>query len=300
MHTDQFILAATNPVRRSNRLALIAPLALSLLLPATALAEQGTISSNGVQIHFVDEGEGETVVFLHGFAGSSDMWSAIGLTPMSNFRTIALDARGHGSSGRPDDASAYGLTMVDDVVAVMEARGVTKAHFVGYSMGAETALKLAVIHPDRVASLVIAGSGWSGDTEAEAYGFVSGALSETETFGSFMAAMAPPDQTMPPEAQAAMLELLAAHGIDPMQSARPLAAVAAALPEIIDLDAAELSTITVPVLGLAGRDDPEHDNVARLAGPLPNFTFVSIEGADHLMAPLSPDFASAVSEFLGN
>ncbi|WP_297103008.1 alpha/beta hydrolase [uncultured Devosia sp.] len=300
MHTDQFILAATNPVRRSNRLALIAPLALSLLLPATALAEQGTISSNGVHIHFVDEGEGETVVFLHGFAGSSDMWSAIGLTPMSNFRTIALDARGHGSSGRPDDASAYGLTMVDDVVAVMEARGVTKAHFVGYSMGAETALKLAVIHPDRVASLIIAGSGWSGEAEAEAYSFVSGALSENETFGSFMAAMAPPDQDMPPEAQAAMLELLAAHGIDPEQPTGPLAVVAAALPEIIDLDAAELSAITAPVLGLAGSDDPEHDNVARLAGPLPNFTFVSIEDADHLMAPLSPDFASAVFDFLGN
>jgi len=300
MHTDQFVHSTTNSSRRRARLAIIAPLALSLLLPATALAEQGTISSNGVQIHFVDEGEGETVVFLHGFAGSSDMWPAIGLTPMPNFRTIALDARGHGNSGKPDDASAYGLTMVDDVVAVMEARGVAKAHFVGYSMGAETALKLAVIHPDRVASLVIAGSGWSGDAEAEAYGFVSGALAQTETFGSFIAAMAPADQDMPPEAQAAMLQLLGAHGIDPEQPARPLAAVAAALPEIIDIDAVKLSGITMPVLGLAGSDDPEHDNVARLAAPLPNFTFVRIEGADHLMAPLSPDFSSAVIDFLGN
>ncbi len=282
-------------------LALIAAVTVGLALLSTdAMAEEGTISSDGVAIHFADEGAGETVVFLHSFAGSSKLWPASGLMPLDGFRTIAIDARGHGDSGKPESVDAYGMEMIEDVVAVMDARGVASAHVVGYSMGAETALKLAVTHPDRVSSLVVAGSGWSGEEEAGLYGFIAGALSEVDSFGDFMAAMSPPEEELPPEAAEAMGALIAAHGMDPAQAAAPLAAVSASLSEIISLDTTELATIEVPVLGIAGSEDPESGNVAKLAEALPEFTFVSIEGADHLAAPLTPEFAAAVTSFLGD
>jgi pimeloyl-ACP methyl ester carboxylesterase len=301
MHATLTNLFSVNSLRNKFRFTMIAPLALSLALhTTTALAETGTINSNGVNIQYVDEGEGEVVIFLHGFAGSSEMWRAIDLMPMEGFRTIAFDARGHGASDKPDSVDAYGFALVDDIVALMKARDVPEAHFVGYSMGGETALRLAVSYPERVSSLVVAGSGWSSAEQAAAYSFFSAALAESYSFGDFMAAMGPADQDLPPEAMEAMGALLAAHGIDPAQSATPLSAVAAGLPEIISLDVSELATITVPVLGIAGTEDPESDTVAALAEVLPDFTFFSIDGADHLMTPVSPEFASAITGFLND
>ena len=273
-------------------------LSLSLLLTSAAIAETGSFDSAGVPIHFVDVGNGEAVIFLHGFAGSSDMWSAIGLMPLDGHRTIAFDARGHGRSGKPEDASAYGDALVDDVIRLMDERGVAAAHVVGYSMGAETALALATEHADRVLSVVAAGSGWSGEAEAQSYTFIASALAEAGSFGAFMAAMTPPDQDVPPEAEAAAMALLAAHGIDPGQSAAPLAAVAEGLPEIISIERADLAALAVPVLGIAGANDPERPNIEALATVVPEVTIRVIDGADHLAAPLAPEFAEAVIEFL--
>ena len=117
--------------------------------------------------------------------------------------------------------------MVDDLAALLEDRGIDAAHIVGYSMGAETALAFAVEHPERVLSLTVAGSGWSGEAQAGTYGFVAQALSGSATFGGFMAAVAPKGVELTPEAQAGMMALLTGHGIDPRQQTAPLAAAAA-------------------------------------------------------------------------
>lgn len=278
-----------------------ATLALSLaLLSSAAVAETGQLDSNGVPIHFIDEGSGEPVIFLHGFAGSSDLWPTVGLLPLDGFRTIAFDARGHGKSGKPTDPAAYGRELVDDVIRLMDARGVEAAHIVGYSMGAETALALATEHGDRVLSIVAGGSGWSGEAEAQSYGFIASALAESGSFGEFMAAMAPPDQELPPDAAAAMMELLGAHGIDPAQLAAPLAAVAAGLPEIISIEASALGSVAVPVLGITGENDPERANVEALAEALPTVTITVVAGADHLTTPVMPAFVEAVTSFLSD
>lgn len=297
-------LTQHNPIsisRRLRKLVFAAPLGLAVAFsPLAALAETGIHNADGVDLHFVDEGTGEAVIYLHGFAGSSDMWSAVGLLPLEGFRTVAFDARGHGRSDKPEEAGDYGARLVEDVIGLMNARGIEQAHIVGYSMGAETALALAANHHDRVLSVVAAGSGLSGEPEAQAYGFIAGALAEVDTFGSFMASMAPPDQELPPEAQAAMLDLLSAHGIDPGQPAASLAAVAASLPEIISLDAKILGTIEVPVLGIAGEEDPERGNIEALVDALPSATVTVIAGTDHLTAPVDPEFAQAVTAFLAN
>lgn len=278
---------------------LAAPLTLAITsVPITALAESGTFRVGDVNIHYADEGEGEAVVFLHGFAGSSDMWSAVGLMPIHGFRTLAADARGHGRSTKPEDASSYGAELVGDVIRLMDERDIEQAHVVGFSMGAETALNLVTAYPERVLSVVAAGSGWSGEAEAQSYAFIASALGQTDTFGGFMADMAPPDQELPPEAAEAMMELLGAHGIDPAQSAAPLSAVAASLHEIISIEAAALAGIDVPVLAIAGSDDPERANVEALAEVIPDVTVTIIPDADHLMTPVSPEFTAAIIAFL--
>ena len=295
MHVRHF-----TPMSAARAALTIAALGLTLNLSSAALAEPSTFDSAGVPLHVVDNGSGETVVLLHGFAGSSDLWSAAGLMPLEGFRTIVFDARGHGRSGKPEAAADYGTALVDDVIRLMDARGVDAAHIVGYSMGAETALKLVTAHPDRVLSVVAAGSGWSGAAEAQTYGFIASTLAEVDSFGAFMAAMAPPDQELPVDAQAAMMEVLTAHGIDPAQASAPLAAAAARLPAIISIEASALDAISVPVLGIAGADDPERANVEALAQAIPTASVTIIEAADHLTAPLTPAFAEAVTGFLAD
>lgn len=268
-------------------------------LPFAALADQGRFTNDGVTIHYTDEGTGPAVVLLHAFAGSSALWQTAGLAPRDGLRTITYDARGHGASDKPTDPDAYGAQMVDDLAALLEARGVAQAHIVGYSMGAETALNFAALHPEKVLSLTVAGSGWSSEPEAATYGFIAGALTEAENFGAFMAAVAPADAPdLTAEEQAGMMALLAGHGIGLDQPAAPLAAVAAGLPEIIELTAEDLARFDFPVLGLAGSADAERANVEKLGDAIADFRFVEIPGADHLMAPLTPAFTEAVAGFL--
>lgn len=269
------------------------------MLPLAGFADQGRFLSDGLEIHYTDEGTGPAVVFLHAFAGTSALWQSAGLAPLDGLRTVTFDARGHGASGKPTDQEAYGQQMVDDLAALLADRGLGEAHIVGYSMGAETALAFAARYPEKVLSLTVAGSGWSGEAQAGVYGFISGALSHAATFGDFMAAVTPKGtETLTPGEQAGMLALLAGHGIDPGQPSAPLAAVAAGMPQIIDLTAEDLARFDFPVLGLAGVTDEERANVEMLAEGIADFRFVPIPEADHLAAPFSPVFTEAVTDFL--
>jgi len=160
-------------------------------LPIATLADPGSFTRDGVEIHYDDTGHGPAVVFLHAFAGTSTLWERTGLAPYGGLRTITYDARGHGASGKPTDPDAYGTQMVDDLAALLDDRGLEAAHLVGYSMGAETALAFAADNPERVLSLTVAGSGWSGPAQAAVYGFIAEALVESASFGAFMAATTP-------------------------------------------------------------------------------------------------------------
>ena len=77
---------------------------------ATAQPESQFFDSDGVQIHYADQGDGEPVVLIHGFTSSLDDWEGTGLAPMlvgSGYRVVSLDGRGHGKSGKPHDSASY-------------------------------------------------------------------------------------------------------------------------------------------------------------------------------------------------
>ena len=126
--------------------------------------------SNGIKIACTVQGSGSPVVLLHGLHGSgSTNWTLPGITAAlaKNHRVIVMDARGHGDSDKPDAEAAYGTTMVGDVIALLDHFNIRQAQLVGYSMGGMIAMKTAVMHPDRVQSLLLCGMGWLREGSAQ-------------------------------------------------------------------------------------------------------------------------------------
>lgn len=134
-----------------------------LLFACHAHAARHDFDSNGVRISYTDEGRGEAVVLLHGLHSSGDMnWRLPGIIARlaPHYRVITLDLRGHGHSDKPHDESAYGVQLEEDVVRLLDHLHIGRAHVVGYSMGGMIAMKLLVLHPDRVQTALLGGMGW--------------------------------------------------------------------------------------------------------------------------------------------
>src|SRR5690349_146847 len=118
----------------------------------------------GVDIAFLDEGEGEPIVLVHGFASNKEVnWVVPGWVSTltrAGRRAIALDNRGHGASTKLYDPAAYhSAVMAEDVRALLDHLGIAYADVMGYSMGARICAFLALAHPDRVRSVVLGGLG---------------------------------------------------------------------------------------------------------------------------------------------
>jgi 2-succinyl-6-hydroxy-2,4-cyclohexadiene-1-carboxylate synthase len=98
-----------------------------------------------------------TVIFLHGFAGSADDWAfAMDALRGAGYGAAAVDLTGHGRTDAPLDPERYGAaSVVRDLAELVPALGISDAHWVGYSMGARVALRVALDAPERVRSLVL-------------------------------------------------------------------------------------------------------------------------------------------------
>ena len=262
-------------------------------------AEERYLESSGVQVRFLEEGDGPPVVLIHGFTSSAESWSEVGVVSAlsDRFRAIALDCRGHGKSGRPRDPSAYGRQMARDVVALLDFLKLDDAHLIGYSMGAEIALRVTVDHPERVRSLVIGGSGWSEGHESETYTRVGESLRESGGIGPALRWMHAnsPAGPFPPPTDA---EIAETDGLFRSQDATALAAVAASMREIVNLTREQVAGIRVPVLGITGSADPEAYNLEKLVGVTPGYALRVFDGKDHVGALFDPRFVEAILDFL--
>ena len=116
------------------------------------------------RVYYEEHGSGTPVVFVHEFSGDYRSWRDQTRYFARRYRCIVFNARGYPPSDVPRDGSAYSQqTAVEDIVAVMDATGVDRAHVVGLSMGAFATLHLGLTHPDRARSLVIASCGYGSD-----------------------------------------------------------------------------------------------------------------------------------------
>lgn len=126
----------------------------SAIAPATAFAQE-TSAPEPIELHHQIQGEGPPLVLLHGaFMTIETNWAGSLAELAKSNRVIAVELRGHGRTADRDGALSH-ETMADDVARLLDKLGVGKASVLGYSMGGNVALQMALRHPDRVERLVV-------------------------------------------------------------------------------------------------------------------------------------------------
>ena len=114
------------------------------------------------RLHYVESGnpDGQPVVFLHGWPDSWFSFSRVLPLLPGSVRAIAVDQRGFGDSDRPE--SGYTIPELGaDVVALLDALAIERAALVGHSFGSFVARRAAIAHPQRIAALVLIGTGFA-------------------------------------------------------------------------------------------------------------------------------------------
>lgn len=125
------------------------------------------IDSEGVRLYYEETGSGDAIIWIHEFAADYRTWEPQVRRFSRDYRCITYNARGYPPSDVPEDGVAYTYEhQRDDVLRIMDSLGINKAHLVGLSMGAYTALQFALAYPDRTLSVVFS-SGGSGASTGE-------------------------------------------------------------------------------------------------------------------------------------
>jgi pimeloyl-ACP methyl ester carboxylesterase len=108
-----------------------------------------------VTLHVRDVGSGVPVVLLHGWPDTGDLWRhQVPALTAAGYRVVAPDLRGFGGSSQPTDLAAYTApVLVGDVIGLLDALDIERAHLVGHDWGAAIAWMTAALVPDRVASM---------------------------------------------------------------------------------------------------------------------------------------------------
>lgn len=242
--------------------------------------------SDGIEIAFIDEGEGDPVLLIHGFASNFEVnWVGTGWVSSllrTGRRVIAIDNRGHGQSEKIYDPTAYAASdMAEDARRLLDHLGIEQAAVMGYSMGARITAFLAIRHPERVERAVFGGLGINmvrgvGDPapivaalEADSLGDVADPVGRT--FRAFA------------EQTGSDLKALAAC----MRSSRP------------KISPEELGRLDVPVMVVVGSADEVGGDPHELARLIPHGRALSLPGRDHMKAVGDRQFKEAVVAFLG-
>lgn len=246
-----------------------------------------TFNANGVPIHYEIIGEGAPVILIHGYMSSFEHnWQYTTPALSKEFMVIGMDIRGHGNSGE-SHAQAYGDELFLDVKRLMDHLEIEKAHIAGYSLGGLITLKFAVEFPDRVQSIVIAGSGLR--TEKEIAGMsnvLSSGLQKSETITGFFKNRYP----------AGLLSdkfLAQVSSNDKMVMTQLIKSIGA-----LYVSEDEAQEIKVPVLAIAGEHDSALKSAYRLAKAVPQARVITIPNRHHLNAPKAPEFSQAIKDFL--
>jgi pimeloyl-ACP methyl ester carboxylesterase len=115
------------------------------------------ISCNGINIYYEIHGEGTPLVLISGLGGDHFFWQQSLEILSAHFKIITFDTRGIGQTDAPMEAYSLDI-FVNDLVALMDELQIEKAHILGFSMGGNIALTLALKYPERISKLIIAAS----------------------------------------------------------------------------------------------------------------------------------------------
>ncbi|HEY7299711.1 MAG TPA: alpha/beta fold hydrolase [Xanthobacteraceae bacterium] len=240
---------------------------------------------DGIEIAFLDQGAGDPVVLIHGFASNAAVnWVHPGwITTLTaaRRRAVALDLRGHGASSKLHDPTAYhSAIMAEDVRALLDHLALTSADIMGYSMGARVAAYLALAHPQRVRSIIFGGLG-SRLVEGEALPGVIAEALEAPSLADVR------DQVGRP------------FRIFAEQTGSDLTALAACFRGSRQaLTREEVESIRMPALVAVGSKDVIAGSAQALAAMLPAGEPLEIPGRDHMLSVGDRVFKAGVLSFL--
>ncbi len=256
-------------------------------LTETEAEDMPYFTHDGVEIAFLDEGRGEPIVVVHGFASNKEVnWVSPGWVATlskAGRRVIALDNRGHGASAKLYDPAAYSSSiMAEDVRALLDHLTLPRADVMGYSMGARITAYLALAHPQRVRSAILGGLGIK---------LVEGVgLPDPDRVAQGLEAASLADVTDP---AARMFRSFAE------QTRSDLRALAACLRGSRQtLNREEVGRIAVPVLVAVGGKDLIAGSPQELAALIPGARALVIADRDHMLAVGDKVFKAGVLDFL--
>jgi pimeloyl-ACP methyl ester carboxylesterase len=244
-----------------------------------------SFDSDGVQIAYMDEGKGEPILLIHGFASNvTTNWidaQWVRTLVKAGRRVIAYDNRGHGQSEKLYDPACYGAPeMAEDARRLLDHLGIARADVLGYSMGARIAAFLVFTHPERVRSVIFGGLGIN---------MVRGMIGS----GPLAKALEAPRIEDVTNDTARSFRAFAE------QTKSDLKALAACMRGPREKVAAELlAAIKVPVLVAVGSGDVIGGSGAALAALIPGAQFLDIAGRDHMQAVGDARFKQGVLDFL--
>ncbi len=241
-------------------------------------------SHDGFDIAFMDRGQGEPVLLIHGFASNARVnWDGPGWFSSLNaagYRVIALDNRGHGDSTKSHDKTDYAPSkMASDAAALLAHLGIKRSHVMGYSMGARISAFLALEHPHLVRTLVLGGLG---------IGLVEG----VGDWDPIADALLAEDVASITHARGLMFRKFA----DQTKSDR-LALAACIQTSRVLVTKAQAAKISQPTLIAVGTKDDIAGDPFALANLMPDARGFAIEGRDHMLAVGDRTFKAAVLEF---
>lgn len=242
-------------------------------------------NSDGVEIAYRDEGEGEPIFLVHGFASNSyTNWVFPGwfktLTD-AGYRVIAHDNRGHGESEKLYDPALYqSPLMAEDVRRLMDHLAIKSAYVMGYSMGTRITAFLCINHPDRVKAAIFGGLGM---------GLINGVPGSPEIAHGLEV----DDPSTLTDANAIAFRTFA----DQTKSDR-LALAACIRESRSKISADDIRTIQQPVLAAVGTEDDVAGALDELVSLLANGESLPIPRRDHMRAVGDKVYKAGVVEFL--
>lgn len=125
-------------------------------------ARSGYAPVNGLKMYYEVQGTGEPLILLHGGLGSTAMFADILPSLARNRQVIAVDLEAHGRTANIDRPLSY-EAMADDVAGLVHYLKLIKVDVMGYSLGGEVALRIAIQHPDAVRKLVVVSASFRRD-----------------------------------------------------------------------------------------------------------------------------------------